>query len=73
MHLAIITVTSTERFVGPPEAPRQVLHVTVDRGTPQGPVQVVVSGGGVAGQATVPEGLGPARVEVPLDLPSNAE
>ena len=72
MDLAITTVTSTERFVGPPEAPRQVLHVTVDRGMPAGPVQVVVSGGGVAGRAVVPGGTGPVRVEVPLDLPKNA-
>ena len=67
MPFAITDVTSTERFVGTVEAPRQVLHVTLTRGMPQGAVQVAVTGGGVTGTATAGPGDGPVRVEVPLD------
>ena len=72
MPVAITEVTSTERFMGTPDAPLQVLHVGVDRGMPLGPVRVVVSGGGVSGRASAPEGHGPVRVEVPVALPPGA-
>ena len=33
MPVTITEVRSTERFVGTPELPRQVLHVTIERST----------------------------------------
>jgi alpha-mannosidase len=68
VSVGIVSVTSTERFVGTQEAPRQVLHVTVERGMPDGAVELVVSGPGVAGSLTLPAGDGPVRGEVPLDV-----
>ena len=44
MPLTITEVTSTERFVGTPEQPRQVLHVTLERSMRDGPVRIEVTG-----------------------------
>ena len=44
MSVSLTCVTSTERFVGTEDAPHQVLHVALERGGPDGPVELVVSG-----------------------------
>ncbi|MEU7094046.1 NEW3 domain-containing protein [Kitasatospora aureofaciens] len=55
----ITAVESTDLFVGPEDAPRQVLRVTLE-----GPAaRITVSGAGVRGEAT---GTGP--VDVPLEI-----
>ncbi|MFI2609439.1 NEW3 domain-containing protein [Kitasatospora sp. NPDC018619] len=59
MPVTITAVESTDLFVGPEGAPRQVLRVTLD-----GPAaRITVTGPGVRGEAT---GTGP--VEVPLEI-----
>ncbi|MGW2253926.1 glycoside hydrolase family 38 N-terminal domain-containing protein [Kitasatospora sp. NPDC001660] len=60
MPVTITAVESTDLFVGPEDAPRQLLRVTVD-----GPdaARIAVSGPGVRGEAA---GTGP--VEVPLEI-----
>ena len=82
MPLSITEVTSTERFVGTPEQPRQVLHVTLERSMRDGPVRVEVTGREkqgslfateVRGAIDVPAGERTVRVDVPLDLPARAE
>ncbi len=73
MPLAITDVTSTERFVGTTETPRQVLHVTLGGGMPSGPVRVEVTGAGVSGSVTeTASGDRATRVEVPLGVPAGA-
>jgi len=68
----ITSVTSTERFVGTEEAPRQVLHVSFVRGMRDGAVQLVVSGEGVAGALGIAAGDGTVRAEVALDITRDA-
>ncbi|MFF3116038.1 NEW3 domain-containing protein [Kitasatospora sp. NPDC057904] len=59
MPVTITAVESTDLFVGPEDAPRQVLRVTVD-----GPAaRIAVSGPGVRGEAA-----GTGEVEVPLEI-----
>ncbi|MFD4658153.1 NEW3 domain-containing protein [Kitasatospora sp. NPDC058444] len=59
MPVTITSVESTDLFVGPEDAPRQVLRVRLE-----GPAaRITVSGPGVRGEAT---GTGP--VEVPLEI-----
>ncbi|MFJ2191329.1 NEW3 domain-containing protein [Kitasatospora sp. NPDC087861] len=59
MPVTITAVENTDLFIGPEDAPRQLLRVTLD-----GPAaRITVSGPGVRGEAT---GTGP--VEVPLEL-----
>ena len=81
MSLAITEVTSTERFVGTSEQPRQVLHVTLERSMPDGRVRVEVTGreapgslfaSDISGGVNVPAGDRTVRVDVPLDLPERA-
>ncbi|MER7582204.1 NEW3 domain-containing protein [Kitasatospora sp. NPDC097691] len=63
MPVAITAVESTDLFVGPEDAPRQILRVTTE-----GPAaRITVGGPGVHGEAT---GTGP--VEVPLEIGSDA-
>lgn len=68
--LTITDVESTERFTGTSDDPRQVLHVTVERGpgTAPIPLTVAVRGAGVNGQASYPPGSGVVRAEVPLSF-----
>lgn len=72
MSVSITSVTSTERFVGTEESPRQVLHVNLERGMPDGAVELVVSGEGVAGSLGIAPGEGTVRAEVPLDVTRDA-
>ncbi len=72
MSVRIMSVTSTERFVGTVEDPHQVLHVTIERGRPDGEVRLDITGAGVSGQAVLAPGDGSARVEVALTLPDGA-
>ena len=72
VSVSIASVTSTERFVGTKEAPRQVLHVGLERGMPDGTVELVVSGDGVVGSLSIPTGDGSVRAEVALDLAGDA-
>ncbi|RGD58248.1 glycoside hydrolase [Kitasatospora xanthocidica] len=59
MPVTITAVESTDLFVGPEDAPRQVLRVTLE-----GPAaRITVSGPGVRGEAT-----GTGLVEVPLEI-----
>ncbi|MFE7589638.1 NEW3 domain-containing protein [Kitasatospora sp. NPDC057512] len=59
MPVTITAVESTDLFVGPEDAPRQVLRVTLE-----GPAaRITVSGPGVRGEAT-----GAGLVEVPLEI-----
>ncbi|MFB7128953.1 NEW3 domain-containing protein [Kitasatospora sp. NPDC056273] len=59
MPVTITAVESTDLFVGPEDAPRQVLRVTLE-----GPAaRIAVSGPGVRGEAT-----GTGLVEVPLEI-----
>ncbi|RKT19313.1 glycosyl hydrolase family 38 [Streptomyces sp. 1114.5] len=64
MPVTITAVESTDLFVGPEDAPRQLLRVTIE-----GPAaaRITVSGPGVRGEAT---GTGP--VEVPLEIAAEA-
>ncbi|MEV7770359.1 NEW3 domain-containing protein [Kitasatospora sp. NPDC086791] len=63
MPVTITAVESTDLFVGPEDAPRQILRVTTE-----GPAaRITVSGPGVHGEAT---GTGP--VDVPLEIASEA-
>ncbi|MEU8920471.1 NEW3 domain-containing protein [Kitasatospora sp. NPDC048545] len=63
MPVTITAVENTDLFVGPEDAPRQILRVTTG-----GPAaRIAVSGPGVHGEAT---GTGP--VEVPLEITSDA-
>ena len=81
MPVTITEVRSTERFVGTAEEPRQVLHVTIERGMRDGEVRLTVTGvepagsviaSGIHGDLTVPAGDRAVRVDVPLDLPERA-
>ncbi|MFE6051364.1 NEW3 domain-containing protein [Kitasatospora sp. NPDC056446] len=59
MPVTITAVESTDLFVGPEDAPRQILRVTTE-----GPAaRITVSGPGVRGEAT-----GTGLVEVPLEI-----
>ncbi|WP_224276531.1 NEW3 domain-containing protein [Streptomyces sp. LS1784] len=59
MPVTITAVESTDLFVGPEDAPRQVLRVTLE-----GPAaRIAVTGPGVRGEAT-----GTGLVEVPLEI-----
>ena len=73
--LTITHVESTERFVGTTDDPRQVLHVTVERGpgAAPAPLTVAVRGTGVNGQTSYPPGSGMVRVEVPLSFADRVE
>ena len=68
MSVRLTSVTSTERFVGTTEQPRQVLHVTLERGMPDGRLELVASGASVSGTALLTAGEGTTRVEVPLTV-----
>ena len=79
--VTITEVRSTERFVGTPELPRQVLHVTIERSMRDGEIRLEVTGTeppgsvfatDVRGALTVPAGDRAVRVDVPLDLPERA-
>ena len=81
MPVTITEVRSTERFVGTPELPRQVLHVTIERSMRDGEIRLEVTGTeppgsvfatDVRGALTVPAGDRAVRVDVPLDLPERA-
>ena len=60
--MRIVSVTSTELFIGEPAAPRQVVRVEVE--CPAGELRIVVSGDGVAARVTHPAGAGRQTVEV---------
>ncbi|MED7951314.1 NEW3 domain-containing protein [Streptomyces sp. BE303] len=59
MPVTITAVESTDLFVGPEEAPRQLLRVTLDGP----PARIAVTGPGVRGEAS-----GTGLVEVPLEI-----
>ncbi|MDH6124989.1 NEW3 domain-containing protein [Kitasatospora sp. GP82] len=59
MPVAITAVENTDLFVGPEDAPRQVLRVTLDGP----PARVTVAGPGVSGEAA-----GTGRLDVPLTI-----
>ncbi|MEU8516015.1 NEW3 domain-containing protein [Kitasatospora sp. NPDC048722] len=59
MPVTITAVESTDLFVGPEDAPRQLLRVTVEGAT----ARIAVSGPGVRGEAA-----GTGEVEVPLEI-----
>src|SRR4051794_6599416 len=71
--VTLTEVRSTERFVGTPEAPRQVLHVTIERSTRDGEIRLEVEGAEpsgsvvalpVSGGLTVAAGERSVRVDV---------
>ncbi|GLW09287.1 alpha-mannosidase [Microtetraspora sp. NBRC 13810] len=75
--LTIDAVESTELFVGPGDAPRQILRVTVSAASPAspaGPFDVTVSGGA---HGSLPAVAGPGTHEVPVtagaDVPAGTE
>src|SRR4051812_22948221 len=79
--VTITEVRSTERFVGTPEAPRQVLHVTLEQSLADGVVELEVASAEprgsvtatpVSGGLTVAAGDRRVRVDLPLVLPETA-
>jgi alpha-mannosidase len=64
----VISAESTELFVGPPDAPRQLVRVTVAGATEPTPIRV--GGDGVAGQAVAAPGNGVVEVPVQVDRPT---
>ncbi len=81
MPVTITEVRSTERFVGTPEAPHQVVHVTIERSMRDGEIRIEVAAAeprgsvfatAVTGTVAVPPGDRAVRVDVPLDLPASA-
>lgn len=60
--MQVVSVESTELFVGPPDAPLQLARVTVSRCTEPAPVRI--DGDGLSGQAAV--SVGQEVVEVPV-------
>ena len=63
--ISIGAVESTECFVGTPEAPQQVLRVTIDRDLTT-PHPITVTGQRVRGSAEIPAGTGPTTIEIPI-------
>ena len=61
----VISAESTELFVGPPDAPQQLVRVTYTGGG----ADLLVEGDGVAGGATVAEGDGSVEVPVSVSRP----
>ncbi|WP_436500460.1 NEW3 domain-containing protein [Actinokineospora sp. HUAS TT18] len=70
MSARILSVESTDLFVGTEAEPRQVVRVTIDRGAGSAELPVSLTGVGLSGSAPVPEGAGEVVVEVPVTTAS---
>ncbi|WP_309113291.1 glycoside hydrolase family 38 C-terminal domain-containing protein [Saccharothrix sp.] len=68
MAARILSVVSTDLFIGTEDQPRQVVRVTVDRGSGSAALPVEVAGPGLTGSATVDAGEGEVVVEVPIEV-----
>ncbi|CAL9544649.1 hypothetical protein SUDANB95_04270 [Actinosynnema sp. ALI-1.44] len=66
MAARILSVVSTDLFIGTEDQPRQVVRVTVDRGAGAAALPVEVSGPGLTGSALAEPGEGEVVVEVPV-------
>ncbi|MFI9812971.1 glycoside hydrolase family 38 N-terminal domain-containing protein [Saccharothrix variisporea] len=60
----ILSIESTDLFIGTEDQPRQVVRVTVDRGAGSAALPVEVTGEGVRGSGVVEAGSGEVVVEV---------
>ncbi|WP_433272088.1 glycoside hydrolase family 38 C-terminal domain-containing protein [Actinosynnema sp. CS-041913] len=70
MTARILSVVSTDLFVGTEDEPRQVVRVTIDRGTGSAALPVAVAGPGLSGSAIADGGAGEVVVEVPVTTAS---
>ncbi|RZS32376.1 glycosyl hydrolase family 38 [Herbihabitans rhizosphaerae] len=70
MASRIVSVSSTDLFIGTEQEPRQVVRVTVDRGWRSGAHDVEVSGPDLGGTAEVPAGKGEVVVDVGVSTTS---
>ncbi|MGH3737281.1 MAG: glycoside hydrolase family 38 C-terminal domain-containing protein [Micromonosporaceae bacterium] len=66
MTIEIVSVTSTDLFVGTEAEPRQVVKVVLARAAGAAPSTVEITGPRVRGEAPVPIGVDEVTVEVPV-------